>query len=83
MKRTPDFNGMLRHLNGVDGSTYNIRADDPKFAEFPVSEYARRYARAIRLMEESGFDALILTHEINVRYFAGYLSILWESRFRS
>ncbi|MFT5501599.1 MAG: Xaa-Pro dipeptidase, partial [Woeseiaceae bacterium] len=83
MKNNPDFNGMLGSLNGVDASTYSIRADDPKFAEFPVSEYKRRYARAIRLMEESGFDALILTHEINVRYFAGYLSILWESRFRS
>lgn len=83
MKNNPDFNGMLRSLKGVDASTYSIRADDPKFAEFPVSEYKRRYARAIRLMEESGFDALILTHEINVRYFAGYLSILWESRFRS
>lgn len=83
MNSSPDFNGKLSLLDGIDGSSLKLRADAPRFSEFPNSEYTRRYARLIRLMEEFDFDALLLTHELNVRYFSGYLSILWESRFRS
>ena len=78
-----NFNTMLKSLRGVDGAGLQLAANTPPFAEFPLSEYASRYARAVRLMEEAGIDALLLTHELNVRYFSGYLTILWESRFRS
>ena len=83
MNPQSDFNGLLRCLRGVDGSDLGLPEADVPWAEFPVSEYARRYARAIRLMEEKGLDALFLSQELNVRYFSGYLTILWESRFRS
>jgi Xaa-Pro aminopeptidase len=83
MRESPDFNGMLRTLRGVDAQQLALRADHPKHAEFPLSEYAWRYARAVRLMEAAGLDALLLTHELNVRYFTCYLTGLWESRFRS
>ncbi len=76
-----DFNAMLRAMRSAD--PFEIRADAAPHAEFSASEYADRYARAVRLMEETGLDALLLTHELNVRYFSGYLTILWESRFRS
>ena len=83
MNDSPDFNGMLELLDGIDGSELEMRSQVAPFAEFPLSEYARRYARAIRLMEEADLDALLLTQELNVRFFSGYLTILWESRFRS
>lgn len=78
-----NFNTMLKALRGVDGTGLQLSTNVAPFAEFPLSEYASRYARAARLMEEAGIDALLLTHELNVRYFSGYLTILWESRFRS
>ena len=83
MSDSPDFNGLLHTLRDARGEDLDLRAHDPAHAEFPLSEYAWRYARAIRAMEAAGLDALVLTHELNVRYFTGYLTILWESRFRS
>ncbi len=83
MNHTTDFNAMLRAMRGVDGTAFEVRAEAAPYAEFEASEYATRYARAVRLMEEREIDALLLTHELNVRYFSGYLTILWESRFRS
>ena len=55
---------------------------EPLFAEFPPDEYAQRVTRARTLMEETGIDALLLTQQENVRYLAGYLSLLWISKFR-
>jgi Xaa-Pro dipeptidase len=77
------FNRLLSRIRDVDGSKLDLRSHAARFGEFPVEEYRRRYARAVRLMDEEGLDALLLTHELNVRYFTGYLTILWESRFRS
>jgi Xaa-Pro aminopeptidase len=54
----------------------------PLFAEFPPDEYELRVSRARALMEEAGIDALLLTQMENVRYLAGYLSLLWISKFR-
>jgi Xaa-Pro aminopeptidase len=82
MQALADFNSMLRAMRGTSGEE-TLRAEPAPHAEFPVAEYASRYARARRLMEEAELDALLLTHELNVRYFSGYLTILWESRFRS
>ncbi len=76
-----DFNSTLETMRGA--TPLALRADDAPYAEFPQAEYADRYARAARLMEAAGLDAMLLTHELNVRYFSGYLTILWESRFRS
>lgn len=55
---------------------------EPMFAEFPLDEYTQRVSRAQALMEETGIDALLLTQQENVRYLAGYLSLLWISKFR-
>jgi Xaa-Pro dipeptidase len=54
----------------------------PLFAEFPPEEYALRVSRARALMDEAGMDAVLLTQMENVRYLAGYLSLLWISKFR-
>ncbi len=83
MIESPDFNSLLGALRGARGTALSLRAANPAHAEFPTAEYEARYARAIRAMESAELDALVLTHELNVRYFTGYLTILWESRFRS
>lgn len=54
----------------------------PLFAEFPLEEYALRVSRARALMEAADMDAVLLTQMENVRYLAGYLSLLWISKFR-
>lgn len=78
----PDFNAMLEVARAADPASLQITVNTPEFAEFPFEEYRWRYAKAIRLMEHLGIDALLVTQEENVRYFAGYLSILWCSLFR-
>lgn len=55
---------------------------EPLFAEFPLDEYEQRVTRARTLLEEADIDALLLTQQENVRYLAGYLSLLWISKFR-
>jgi Xaa-Pro dipeptidase len=77
----PAFDELLAAMAGArpDGAPAGRTAP---YAEFPVDEYRARYANACRLMEREGLDALLVTQDLNVRYFAGYLSILWCSRFR-
>lgn len=50
--------------------------------EFPVSEYEARYKKAKKLMEERKIDALLLTQRENVEYFSGFLTHLWEAKYR-
>jgi Xaa-Pro aminopeptidase len=52
------------------------------WSDFPKQEYLERWNRASQLMEEENVDVLLLTQYENVRYFSGYLSILWLSKFR-
>jgi Xaa-Pro aminopeptidase len=79
----PNFNEMLAVMRGVDLGSFRVNSRTAKFAEFPVDEYRLRYAKACKLMEAEGLDALLVTQDIDVRFFAGYLSVLWCSRFRS
>ena len=78
----PGFDEMLAATAGIDLSAFSVASKTAKFAEFPLEEYTSRYARACRLMEHEGLYAVLVTQDLNVRYFAGYLSILWASRFR-
>ncbi|MFH0962882.1 MAG: M24 family metallopeptidase, partial [Planctomycetota bacterium] len=55
---------------------------EPVHAEFSVAEYERRVKKAMRLMVERGMDALLLTTEENIRYFAGGpLTELFQDKF--
>ncbi|HXP56230.1 MAG TPA: Xaa-Pro peptidase family protein [Streptosporangiaceae bacterium] len=76
----PNFNELL----AVAKKAQVVETDGPQppWAEFPVAEYEARYAKAIALMDFLDLDALLITQEENVRYFSGYLSILWCSKFR-
>ncbi len=49
---------------------------------FPVQEYRNRTARAQSAMASVGFGALLLTSEVELRYFAGFLTRFWESPTR-
>lgn len=77
-----DFNAALDLIEGIGADAFPVELATPIYADFPGAEFARRYARLRRLMEAESIDAVIPTQEENVRYFTGYLSILWMSRFR-
>jgi Xaa-Pro aminopeptidase len=55
---------------------------ETKWSDFPGEEYQKRWHRASSLMAKQGIDALLLTQMENVRYFSGFLSQLWCSKFR-
>jgi len=78
----PNFNALLAVTKGVKAGDVSVADKTARFAEFPVDEYKLRYAKAIALMEDQGLDALLVTQYENVRYFTGYLSLLWISKFR-
>src|SRR4051794_28541668 len=73
---------MLESIRAVTAASITVASHAPPFAEFPVDEYHLRYAKACKLMEQHDLDALLVTQDLDVRYFSGYLSILWCSRFR-
>jgi Xaa-Pro aminopeptidase len=74
-----DFNAALDAIKGV-GPTDDLQT--PEHAEFGAPEYSRRVNRLRALMNAEGMDAVLATQEENVRYFSGYLTMLWVSRFR-
>ncbi|MGA1275072.1 MAG: M24 family metallopeptidase [Gemmobacter sp.] len=49
---------------------------------FEPAEFARRLARAQRMMTEAGFDALVFTTPHNIRWATGFESQFWESPTR-
>lgn len=69
--------GLVHHGHGKESEV-----KETKWSDFPVQEYQERWNRASQLMEEQDIDALLLTQCENVRYFSGYLSLLWCSKFR-
>jgi Xaa-Pro aminopeptidase len=77
-----DFDTALDLIEGVEAGALGIELTTGEYADFAGEEFARRYARLRVLMEHEGIDAVLPTQEENVRYFTGYLSILWMSRFR-
>jgi Xaa-Pro aminopeptidase len=48
--------------------------DETVLSEFTVKEHMSRYEMARNLMEKHNIDALLLTEDTNMRYFAGYLN---------
>lgn len=82
-----DFDAALDAIEQVTPAT--VAADStalprtaPEYSEFDAAEYALRYARLRTLMRREGIDAVITSQEENHRYFSGYLTVLWISKFR-
>src|SRR5690348_17406139 len=71
---------MLDVIERIDGRELKLHV--PPYAEFTDEEFARRYGRLRALMDLEDVDAALLTQEENVRYFTGYLTVLWGSKFR-
>ncbi len=54
----------------------------PPSRGFPESEFRDRLVKAQKKMTETGFDALLLMTEPEVRYFTGFLTQFWQSPTR-
>jgi Xaa-Pro dipeptidase len=54
-----------------------LPGSDGSWPDFPICEFARRYARLSALLEHSGLDAIIVAQPANVRYFTGFRTWLW------
>ena len=51
-------------------------------SDFPKSEYQARLKRAQTQMAQKGFDAILLTTEVEFTYFAGFFTQFWQSPTR-
>jgi Xaa-Pro aminopeptidase len=78
----PDFNSYLDEIESIGSGGISLSSRSPEYAEFSLDEYRQRYARLSALAQREGLDAVLATQEENVRYFTGYLSVLWISKFR-
>lgn len=47
------------------------------FPDFPAEEYESRWSRTRRILKAAGIDALLLTNQENLRYFAGFHEGAW------
>ncbi len=70
-------NSLLDTIDGVDGVSFPLPGRDMRYPEFSRAEYARRYARAVALMDAQGIDALVLAQPATIRYFTGLQTWLW------
>jgi Xaa-Pro aminopeptidase len=67
----------LAAIERVGGTGLDLGEREPVWPDFPLAEYRRRWARLAVLMDQEGFDALVLTQEEAVRYLSGYNSVIW------
>src|SRR6202161_2443736 len=72
-----NFDAALDIIGGLDGGGLGLGGRAPTAPDSPLPEYRRRYQRLVALMEDSGFEALIVTQEEAVRYLSGYNSVVW------
>lgn len=72
-----NIDAALAAIESVDGTGLDLGEREPVWPDFPLAEYRRRWARLAALMEQEGFDALVLTQEEPVRYLSGYNSVIW------
>ena len=72
-----NIDAALAMITGIDGTGVDLGERPAVWPDFPIEEYRRRYARLAALMDDQGFDALVLTQEEPVRYLSGYNSVIW------
>jgi Xaa-Pro aminopeptidase len=72
-----DLNAALAVIANIEGTGVDLGERPPVWPDFPIAEYQQRYARLRALMDQQGFDALVLTQEEAVRYLSGYNSVIW------
>ena len=67
----------LAAIADTGGTGIDLGERTQVWPDFPIIEYRQRYARLGVLMDQQGFDALVLTQEEPVRYLSGYNSVIW------
>ncbi len=67
----------LAAIADIGGTGIDLGERTQVWPDFPITEYRQRYARLGVLMDQQGFDALVLTQEEPVRYLSGYNSVIW------
>jgi Xaa-Pro aminopeptidase len=72
-----NLDAALAVITGIDGTGFDLGERAQVWPDFPITEYRQRYARLAALMDQQGFDALVLTQEEPVRYLSGYNSVVW------
>ena len=70
------LSAFLETIAPINGSAFTIQSGGTRL-EFSRREYARRYARAAALMDQSGLDALVLAQPASIRYFTGLPTWIW------
>jgi Xaa-Pro aminopeptidase len=72
-----NIDAALSLIGDLDGTGIDLGERAVTWPDFPIGEYRRRYERLAALMDDQGFDALVLTQEEPVRYLSGYNSVIW------
>jgi len=72
-----DLNGLLETVERSRGRPLSLAGRDAPNLEFPLGEYALRYAAASGLMRALELDAFVLAQPNTVRYFSGLQTWLW------
>jgi Xaa-Pro dipeptidase len=72
-----NFGDLLDRADRIDEFSLPPAARRPHLLDFEITEYARRYARAARLMADEGIDVLVLAQPTSIRYFTGLQTWLW------
>jgi Xaa-Pro aminopeptidase len=78
----PDFNRYLDAIEPVGPADLPLTITSPDYADFESEEFQQRYERLRVLMKLENMDAVLVSQEENVRYFTGFLTALWVSKFR-
>lgn len=61
-------------INKVERKYYK---KEPRFPDYPYTEWTARIGRARQLMGKNGVDCLVLWERENIRYFFGFQTIHW------
>ncbi len=65
-----------------EGSSFLESLAAPPPRGFPEAEFAARCDKAQAAMAAAGLDALLLTTDVELRYFSGFLTQFWQSPTR-
>ncbi|MGW2288802.1 M24 family metallopeptidase [Streptomyces phaeochromogenes] len=76
-----DINAVLDRISEVSTGV-ELAGTAPPHLDFPLAEYALRYARVVALMDLAELDVLVLTSEQSTRYLSGYESFIWTGAGR-
>ncbi len=72
-----DLNGLLETVARSRHAPVELAGWDAPNLEFPLGEYAQRYAAAVAVMRELDLEAIVFAQPTTIRYFTGLQTWLW------